>query len=137
MRLGNALNMFWQLRGHASEPRQFADAMLAQTASDFRLRPAALHLAGAFAYVQGDFDAARRLLTEALAEARTAADWPTVLLALERAGLLAAAADEFAASKRFEAMAASDSRRRENSRRSSLAWEVIFSRSPKLASQGG
>jgi len=99
MRLGDALNLFWQLRGHASEPRQFADAMLAQTGSDFRLRPAALHLAGAFAYVQGDFDAARRLLTEALAEARTAGDWRTVLLALERAGLLAAAADEFAASQ--------------------------------------
>ena len=49
MRLAVALDVFWQLRGHASVPRQFAEAILAQTASDFRLRPAALYLAGAFA----------------------------------------------------------------------------------------
>jgi len=99
MRLATALNMFWQLRGHASEPRQFADAILAQTPSNFPFRPAALHLAGAFAYLQGDFDAARRLLSEALAGGRSISDWPTVLLTLERMGLLAAAADEHAASQ--------------------------------------
>ena len=94
MRLASALNTFWQLRGDASEPRQFAETILALTSASFPFRPAALHLAGAFAYLQGDFDAARRRLSQALEEARSISDWPTVLLTLERTGLLAAAADE-------------------------------------------
>lgn len=99
MRLAVALDVFWQLRGHASVPRQFAEAILAQTASDFRLRPAALYLAGAFAYLQGDFTAARRRIDEAITEARVAGDWPTLLAALERSGLMAAAAGDLAASE--------------------------------------
>jgi tetratricopeptide (TPR) repeat protein len=66
---------------------------------DFPLRPAALHLAGAFAYLQGDFASARRRIDEAVAEARAAGDWPTVLLALERSGLMAAAASDLATSE--------------------------------------
>ena len=99
MRLAVALLVFWQLRGHASEPRQFAEAILARTPANSRLRPAALHLAGAFAYLQGDFEAARRRIDEAVTEARTAGEWPTVLLALERSGLMAAAAGDLAASQ--------------------------------------
>jgi len=100
MRLAIALDVFWQLRGHASEPRQFAEAILAHTASDFRLRPAALYLAGSFAYLQGDFAAARPRIDEAVTEARAAGDWPTILLALERSGLMAAAAGDLEASER-------------------------------------
>jgi non-specific serine/threonine protein kinase len=99
MRLAIALDVFWQLRGHASEPRQFAEAILAHTSPDFRFRPAALYLAGAFAYLQGDFAAARPRVDEAVAEARTAGDWRTLLRALERSGLMAAAAGELAASE--------------------------------------
>src|SRR6266852_3340317 len=99
MRLAVALHVYWQLRGHASEPRQFAEAILALTPSDFPLRPAALHLAGAFAYLQGDFASARKRIDEAVTEARAAGDWPTVLLALERSGLMAAAASDLAASE--------------------------------------
>jgi predicted ATPase/class 3 adenylate cyclase len=99
MRLATALDVFWQLRGHASEPRQFAEAILAQTSADFRLRPAALYLAGAFAYLQGDFASARRRIDEAVTEARIAGDWMTLLPALERSGLMAAAAGDLAASE--------------------------------------
>src|SRR5256714_627672 len=99
MRLAVALHVFWQLRGHAAEPRQFAEAILGHTPLDFPLRPAALHLAGALAYLQGDFAAARPRIDEALAEAQTAGDWPTVLLALERSGLMAAAVGDLAASQ--------------------------------------
>ncbi len=99
MRLAIALHVYWQLRGQASEPRQFSEAILAQTSSDFRLRPAALHLAGAFAYLQGDFVTARRRIDDAVTEARHAGDWPTLLLALERSGLMAAAAGDLAASE--------------------------------------
>ena len=99
MRLAIALDVFWQLRGHASEPRQFAEAILAHTSPDFPFRPAALYLAGAFAYLQGDFAAARPRVDEAVAEALTAGDWRTLLRALERSGLMAAAAGELAASE--------------------------------------
>jgi len=99
MRLAVALDVFWQLRGHASVPRQFAEAILAQTSPDFPRRPAALYLAGAFAYLHGDFAAARRRIDEAVAEARRAGDWVTLLAALERSGLMAAAAVDLAASE--------------------------------------
>ncbi|TME85224.1 MAG: adenylate/guanylate cyclase domain-containing protein [Chloroflexi bacterium] len=99
MRLAVTLDVFWQLRGHASAPRQFADAILAHISPDFRRRPAALYLAGAFAYLQGDFAAARRRIDEAVAEARRAGDWVTLLAALERSGLMAAAAGDLAASE--------------------------------------
>ncbi len=99
MRLAIALHVYWQLRGQASEPRQFAEGILAHTSSDFRLRPAALHLAGAFAYLQGDFVAARRRIDDAGTEARHTGDWPTLMLALERSGLMAAAAGDLAASE--------------------------------------
>src|SRR6202165_5570439 len=99
VRLAIALDVFWQLRGHASEPRQFAEAILAHTSPDFRLRPSALYLAGAFAYLQGDFAAARRRIDEAITDARGSGDWPTLLRALERSGLMAAAAGDLAASE--------------------------------------
>src|SRR6266849_216173 len=99
MRLAIALHVYWQLRGQASEPRQFAEGILAHTSSDFRVRPAALHLAGAFAYLQGDFVAARRRIDDAVTAARHAGDWPTLLLALERSGLMAAAAGDLTASE--------------------------------------
>lgn len=99
VRLAIALDVFWQLRGQASEPRQFAEAILEHTPPDSRFRPAALYLAGAFAYLQGDFAAARRRIDEAVSEARTAGDWPTLLGALERSGLMAAAAGDLAASE--------------------------------------
>jgi predicted ATPase/class 3 adenylate cyclase len=99
MRLAIALDVFWQLRGHASEPRRFAESILAHTLPDFSLRPAALFLAGAFAYLQGDFAAARRRIDEAVTAARSAGDWLTLLPALERSGLMAAAAGDLAASQ--------------------------------------
>ncbi|MDQ6714046.1 MAG: hypothetical protein M3Z28_12795, partial [Candidatus Dormibacteraeota bacterium] len=99
MRLAIALDVFWQLRGHASEPRQFAEAILAHTSPDFRLRPSALYLAGAFAYLQGDFAAARRRIDEGVTAARASGDWRTLFSALERSGLMAAAAGDLAASE--------------------------------------
>src|ERR1700694_685586 len=99
VRLAIALDVFWQLRGHASEPRQFAEAILAHTSPDFRLRPSALYLARAFSYLQRAFGAARRRIDEAITEARVSGDWPTLLRALGRAGLLAAAAGDLAASE--------------------------------------
>ena len=49
--------------------------------------------------MQGDFAAARRRIDEAITEARVTGDWPTLLAALERSGLMAAAAGDLAASE--------------------------------------
>ncbi|TMD65631.1 MAG: hypothetical protein E6I84_08550 [Chloroflexi bacterium] len=48
IRLAVALTIFWQLRAHASEPRQFMKELLEQAPPDFPLHAAGLHLAGYF-----------------------------------------------------------------------------------------
>lgn len=99
MQLALALVIFWQYRGHTSEPRQFAEAILENVSTDFSMRPSALQLAGAFAYLQADFAAARRLLPQSLEAARAAGDRLTVLRALEASALVATATRDVTASK--------------------------------------
>jgi non-specific serine/threonine protein kinase len=99
IRLAVALAMFWQLRAHASEPRQFMKELLEHAPRDFPLHAAGLYLAGYFAYLQLDFPAARRLLESALEEARAGGDRLVVLRALEVTGLVATAAGELVASQ--------------------------------------
>jgi predicted ATPase/class 3 adenylate cyclase len=99
IRLAVALTIFWQLRGHASEPRQFMDDLLAHAPSGFPMHAAGLHLAGYFAYLQSDYEAARRHLAAALHEARSAGDRLIVLRALEASGLVATATDDLVASE--------------------------------------
>jgi predicted ATPase len=99
IQLAVALTMFWQLRAHASEPRQFMKELLEHAPPDFPGHAAGLYLAGYFAYLQLDFPAARRLLESALVEARAAGDRLVVLRALEVKGLVATAAGDLAASQ--------------------------------------
>jgi predicted ATPase/class 3 adenylate cyclase len=99
IRIAVALTSFWQLRAHASEPRQFIRDLLEKTPPDFALHAAALYLAGYFAYLQLDFAAARQLLTSALNEARAAGDWLVVARALEVTGLVSTATGALEASQ--------------------------------------
>ena len=99
VRLAVALTIFWQLRGHASEPRQFMDELLRHSPAGFRLRAAGLQLAGTFAYLQADFDAAGRLLGSGLKEARATGDRSTVLRTLAVLGLVGTAIGDLPASK--------------------------------------
>lgn len=98
VRLAVALTIFWQLRGHASEPRQFIDDLLRQAPTSFRLHAAGLQLAGTFAYLQADFDAARRLLVTGLEEARATGDRLTVVRTLAVLGLVGTAVGDLPAS---------------------------------------
>jgi predicted ATPase len=98
-RLAAALFPFWQLRGHAAEPRHFAQELLERTSSGFPQHAAALHLAGAYAYLQSDLTAAHQLLDQALQEARAAGDQLTVMRALDTIGLVAAALDDLTRSE--------------------------------------
>ena len=99
IRIAVALTIFWQLRAHASEPRQFIRDLLERAPPDFALHAAALYLAGYFAYLQLDFAAARELLTSALEEARGAEDWLVVARALEVTGLVSTATGALEASQ--------------------------------------
>ncbi|HVS07712.1 MAG TPA: AAA family ATPase [Candidatus Dormibacteraeota bacterium] len=99
VRLAVALTIFWQLRGHASEPRQFMDDLLRYAPAGFRTHAAGLQLAGTFAYLQADFDAARQLLATGLEEARAIGDRLTVLRTLAVLGLVGTAIGDLAASK--------------------------------------
>lgn len=98
-RLTLALALFWQLRGHAAEPRHYAKQLLERTPSGSPEHAALLQLAGAFAYSQADFTTARQLLNEALQEARIAGDRRTVVRALDTIGLLEAAQGEVVTSE--------------------------------------
>ena len=72
LRLGGALRVFWQLRGHLAEGRRWLAAVLAaprERASD-RPRAAALFAAGMLAYLQGDHAAAHAALEQSLALCR-------------------------------------------------------------------
>jgi len=99
IRLAVALTIFWQLRAHASEPRQFMSELLEHAPRDFPLHAAGLHLAGYFAYLQLDFRTAHELLQAALDEARAAGDSLVVLRALEATGLVATATGAWASSQ--------------------------------------
>lgn len=99
IRLAVALTIFWQLRGHASEPRQFVDDLLKNAPAAFRMHAAGLQLAGTFAYLQADFDAARRLLATALDEARAVDDRLTVVRTLAVVGLVGTATGDLLASR--------------------------------------
>lgn len=99
IRIAIGLTLFWQLRAHASEPRQFIRDLLENAPPDFPLHAAALYLAGYFAYLQLDFAAARQLLASALDEARAASDWLVVARALEVIGLVSTATGALEASQ--------------------------------------
>lgn len=91
IRVAVALSLFWQLRAHASEPRRFITELLETVPPNFPLHPAALYLAGYFAYLQLDFAGARQLLESAVNEARAVGDWLVMTQALEVVGLVATA----------------------------------------------
>lgn len=99
IRLAVALTIFWQLRAHASEPRQFMKELLEHAPPGFALHAAGLHLAGYFAYLQLDFPAASQFLESALHQARAAGDSLVVLRALEAKGLVATATGAWGASQ--------------------------------------
>ena len=98
-RLASALYVFWQLRGHASEPRDFCDALLRRVGEEFPRRAALLHLSGGFAYLQGDLEMARRRLGASVNAARLSNDRVTEARALETTGLVDVASGDVTAAE--------------------------------------
>ena len=68
LELAAAIWRFWWIRGHLREGRAWLDASLAQRNLAPEVRAKALHAAGALAWDQTDFPAARRFLAESIKE---------------------------------------------------------------------
>jgi predicted ATPase/class 3 adenylate cyclase/tellurite resistance protein len=98
-RLAAALPLYFQLRGHASDPRNFAEALLRRLKSDSPRWPGIVHIAGMFAYVLGDLEMARRRLAEAVTAAQVSGDPLTEARALETVGLVEVAGGDVAAAE--------------------------------------
>lgn len=95
LRLGAALWRFWLTRGYLAEGRQRLAALLALPEPDLArpedalTRAAVLNGAGALAYHQAEYDAARALWEESLAIRRALDDRPGIAASLSNLGLVA------------------------------------------------
>jgi predicted ATPase/DNA-binding SARP family transcriptional activator len=67
LRLAAALYRFWEVRGYASEGREWLQKALAhRDAATYHTQAKALHAAGTLAWRQSDFDQARQVLEESI-----------------------------------------------------------------------
>jgi predicted ATPase/DNA-binding XRE family transcriptional regulator len=88
VRLGWALWVFWWLRGHKQEARQWMEALLEHNLPA-SLRTIALAVVGQLGYTQGDYESGERYLRESLRLARETNDTVRVAHAAYVLGLLA------------------------------------------------
>jgi non-specific serine/threonine protein kinase len=87
LRLCAALRQWWQVRGHATEARQFLESLL-PAAEDSPAHRACLEVAAGLAYDQGDLAAAHAYLDRAIELARAAGDRTNLVQALDTRSLL-------------------------------------------------
>lgn len=93
LRLAAALTVFWSVRGHLREGRQWLDELLAQAAQsgmalDLLVQARALHGAGTLAYGQGDFACSATQFDESLRLYRILGDQRGLAAALNSLGLV-------------------------------------------------
>jgi tetratricopeptide (TPR) repeat protein len=88
LRFCGALQRFWWMRGHLSEGRESCRRVLAKAEGDDQteLHAKVLNAAGALAYYQGDYPAARARHEESLAIARKLADRGGIARSLNNLG---------------------------------------------------
>jgi predicted ATPase/DNA-binding CsgD family transcriptional regulator/DNA-binding XRE family transcriptional regulator len=90
LRLGDALQQFWRVRGHWSEGRNFLERVLADSKGAASLeRVKALKAAANLAFVQGDNGRAEVLYGENLIRCRELGDKAGTALSLRRLGIIA------------------------------------------------
>lgn len=97
LRLCWTLRQFWWTRGHLSEGREWCARMLAQAGDGASSERAdALNAAGALAYLQSDYNAAKALHLESLAIRRALGDRRGIATSLSNLGVVACDHGEFA-----------------------------------------
>jgi predicted ATPase/class 3 adenylate cyclase len=101
LRLCSALQVFWVTRGHLSEGRGWCARVLGKGGAKAQTqeRAKALTSAGALAYFQSDFPAARELAQECLAIWRELGDRKGIAVSLSRLGVLALEQGDFASAQ--------------------------------------
>jgi non-specific serine/threonine protein kinase len=101
LRLCGALQRFWWTRGHFTEGRQWCTRVLGKAGAEERTRERAKVLieAGALAFFQGDYPAARALLEESLAILRELGDRFGIAVSLSNLGNVAYGQSDYLAGK--------------------------------------
>jgi predicted ATPase len=82
LRMVHALSRFWHIRGHMSEGRRWAGALLSAATERTELRAAALYGAGYMTFLQGATEEACNMLEESVAIARETGNELTLAHAL-------------------------------------------------------
>src|SRR5262249_49795434 len=95
LRFAGAIWRFWDMRGYVGEGRRWLEEALARDTVDATVRVTALIGAGALAQIQGDYAAAARWYTEALALSRELGDKQGIARCLNNLGLLANYRDDY------------------------------------------
>ena len=101
LKLGAALQQFWNIRGHLSEGRERYAALLARPSEPTRARASVLNGAGVFAYFQGDCPAARSFFEESMAIRRELGDNQGIAESLINVGALALSQGDYDAGRSF------------------------------------
>jgi predicted ATPase len=99
MRLATSLDEFWVLRGHWTEARRYLESCLAVEGGTVEVRSEALAVAGRLAYLEADYDAARRFHGDALRLRKAVADRAGEAASLSSLGMVAEARTDFASAR--------------------------------------
>lgn len=105
LRLVGALARFFWMRGHSAAGRKIADAALARDGGRPAVRAKALSGAGALAYAQSDFGAARALHERALAVWMSLGDAAGIARSHDALGMIAREQGDIAEARELHAMA--------------------------------
>jgi predicted ATPase/DNA-binding CsgD family transcriptional regulator len=98
LRLAAALWRYWSIRGQLNEGRRWLDSALTHPSSQSAppsVRGRALNGAGALAFVQGEYEAARDFHEQSLAMRRTEGDRKAIAGSLNNLGIVALARADF------------------------------------------
>ncbi|HYO50551.1 MAG TPA: tetratricopeptide repeat protein, partial [Chloroflexia bacterium] len=113
LRLAGALSLFWSLRGHLTEGRQWMDTVLARAdaASPSLARARALYHAGRMDCERGEYDQAEKLFEESLALCRHLGDGKGIAYALLGLGMTSRWQGHYEQAVTYERESLAESRR--------------------------
>ena len=96
MELGQAVHLFWTMRGYFTEKRRWLDRILGLDSAPSPLRADLLRFASDAASAQGDFERARELEEQGLAISKTLGDEAGVYFSMEGLAMLAGMRGDYA-----------------------------------------